>query len=138
MRISLLFIRLFILDQYNKKIPLPIIDEDFMINVLQTVCNRHRKPNVSKSKTIKKLTQTQLDNFYRYEFLPLVGETRPLYENKSYILNEHKTQLLTCLSNNLSAHFLEYLNKYLNRLFRFPQQEIIKQEVDKQKRKQLR
>jgi len=45
--------------------------------------------------------------------------------------------MLRCIETNISTHFIKYLFKYINCLFKIPKSEIIKKETDKEKRKKM-
>jgi len=132
------FIRLYLLDKYNKNEDLPVIDKQFILDVLKTIgkSETNRGKQKSEEKIINKDTKNNLKLFYDEVFSKIVSE-KISYTNKTHILEQTSKEMITCLETNISTHFIKHLFKYINCVFKEPKTKIIKQEKDKEKRKEL-
>jgi len=132
------FIRLYLLDKYNKNEDLPVIDKQFILDVLKTIgkSETNRGKQKSEEKIINKDTKNNLKLFYDEVFSKIVSE-KLSYTNKTHILEQTSKEMITCLETNISTHFVKHLFKYINCIFKEPKTKIIKQEKDKDKRKEL-
>jgi len=129
------FIRLYLLDKYNKDENLPSIDKQFVLDVLKTIGKSDT--NKGKQKDVKnKENKDDIKLFYEKIFSKLVPE-KLSYTNKTHILEQTAKEMITCLETNISTHFIKHLFKYINCQFKEPEAKIIKQEKDKDKRKEL-
>jgi len=131
------FIRLYLLDKYNKNEDLPIVDKQFILDVLKTIgkSETNRGKQKSEEKIINKDTKDNLKLFYDEVFSKIVSE-KLSYTNKTHILEQTSKEMITCLETNISTHFVKHLFKYINCIFKEPKTKIIKQEKDKDKRKE--
>ncbi len=132
------FIRLYFLDKFNKNEDLPTINKSFILDILKTIGTT--KTNKGKQKTDTKIankdTKTDIRKFYDNEFSKLVDE-KISYSNMTHIVEQTAKEMITCIETNISTHFVKYLFKYINCLFKIPKTKLIKQEKDKEIRKQL-
>lgn len=132
------FIRLYLLDKFNNKKDFPIINKQFVLDILKTISTsetqrgKSNKDDKIKNKDIK----DDIKLFYDNTFFKLVS-IKLSYSNKTHILEQTAKEMITCLETNISTHFMKYLFKYINIVFKEPKSNIIKLEKDKEKRKQL-
>jgi hypothetical protein len=128
------FIRLYLLDKFNNNLEFPTINKQFILDVLKTIgkseTNRGKQKTQIKNKEIK----DDLKIFYDNIFSKLVNQNLS-YTNKTHILEQTANEMLTCLETNISTHFIKYLFRYINCLFKDPKTKQIKLEKDKEKRK---
>jgi hypothetical protein len=131
------FIRLYLLDKYNKNEDLPIVDKQFILDVLKTIgkSETNRGKQKLEDKIINKNIKDNLKLFYDDVFSKIVPE-KLSYTNKTHILEQTSKEMITCLETNISTHFIKHLFKYINCIFKEPKTKIIKQEKDKDKRKE--
>ena len=128
------FIRLYLLDKFNNNLEFPAINKQFILDVIKTIgkseTNRGKQKTQIKNKEIK----DDLKIFYDNIFSKLVNQNLS-YTNKTHILEQTANEMLTCLETNISTHFIKYLFRYINCLFKDPKTQQIKLEKDKEKRK---
>lgn len=127
------FIRAFLLEQFLQQKPFPTVNKQFIMDVFKTLSTTKRK---HRGKVVNKQTKHDLQTFHNQKFSFLSTKKINL-KNQTYILEELAKEILRCLNTNLSTHFIHYLNKYINVVFKDPQLLIIKQEKDEKKRKEL-
>lgn len=132
------FIRLYLLDKFINKKDFPTIDKCFILDVLKTIATSETNRGKSnKDANIKnKGIKDDIKNFYNNVFSKIVNE-KLSYTNKTHILEQTAKEMITCLETNISTHFMKYLFRYINCLFKEPKSVIIKLEKDKEKRKEL-
>src|SRR5688572_151035 len=136
--LSYQFIKLFLLDKFNKSQEFPIIDKQFVLDAMKTVSmTNNKKGQRKKPENIKNTSEKlEMKNFYSNEFSQLVSY-RPSYSNKNYILAESAKEIFTNINTNISTNFIKHLFKYINCLFKEPKTLEIKKEKNKEKRKQM-
>ena len=134
------FLRLFLLDKFNNNQNFPIINKQFILNILKTIGKN--KTTTGKSTNIDKIKNKPLKDelkiFYNSVFHNLV-DIRPNITNKSHILEQTAKEMITCINNNISLHFVKHLSKYINELFKNPTAKLIKETfINKNVRKELK
>jgi hypothetical protein len=132
------FIRLYLLDKFNKNEDFPKIDKQFILDVLKTIgtSETNRGKQKTETKIKNKDIKDELKLFYNNSFSKIVTE-KLIYTNKTHILEQTAKEMTTCLETNISTHFIKHLFKYINCLFKNPRILLIKQEKNKEKRKEL-
>jgi hypothetical protein len=132
------FIRLYLLDKFNKNQELPTINKQFILDVLKVIgiSETNRGKQKTESKIKNKDSKDDIRLFYTNTFFNLT-DTIPSYTNKTHIIEQTSLEMLRCIETNISTHFIKYLFKYINCLFKIPKSIIIKQEKDKVKRKEM-
>lgn len=136
--VSYQFIRLFLLDKFTNNKEFPIIDKQFILDVIKTVASSDtERGKKNKDENIKnKTTKDDIKLFYENTFSLLFNE-KLSYTNKTHILEQTAKEMITCLETNISTHFVKYLFRYINCVFKEPKSKIIKEEKDKLKRKEM-
>jgi hypothetical protein len=132
------FIRLYLLDKFNNNELLPLINKQFILDIMKTIgtTNTNRGKKI-KEENIKNITnKIDIKLFYDNVFNKLLSN-RPSYTNKTHILQQTANEIITCINTNISEHFIKHLFKYINCLFKEPQSLEIKKEKDKDKQKEL-
>ncbi len=132
------FVKLYLLTKYTNNIDLPTINKQFILDVLKTIStsetNRGKK---TKDENIKnKDLKNDIKLFYENTFSKITNIELSI-TNKTHILEQTANEMLTCIKTNISTHFIKHLFKYINILFKYPKTNLIKQEKDKLKRKEL-
>lgn len=130
------FVRLYLLDKFNTNKVFPTINKSFILDVLKTIATSETNRGKSnKDENIKnKSIKDDIKLFYDNIFSKLVNE-KLSYTNKTHILEQTAKEMITCLETNISTHFIKYLFRYINCLFKDPKTKQIKLEKDKEKRK---
>ena len=136
--LSYQFIRMYLLNKFNNNQELPIINKQFVLDVIKTISSPNTKRGQkTKEENIKNATgKSDMKQFYNQEFSKLVS-AKPSYSNKTHILAITANEMITCINTNISTHFVKHLFKYINCLFKEPKSLEIKKETDKEKRKEL-
>jgi ribosomal protein L29 len=115
-----------------------MINKQFVLDVLKTISTsetsrgKSNKDNKIKNKDIK----DDIKLFYNNTFSKLI-DVQLSYSNKTHILEQTAKEMITCLETNISTHFMEYLFKYINCVFKKSKSNEIKKEKDKEVRKKL-
>jgi hypothetical protein len=113
------FFKLYLLDKFNNNLEIPKINKSFILDILKTIgfndTTRGKSTNIDKIKN--KSSKDDLKMFYQNVFYKLV-DIKPNITNKSHILEQTAKEMITCINNNISIHFIKYLGKYINELFK--------------------
>ena len=133
------FLKLYLLDKFNNNQEFPKINKSFILDILKTIgfndTTRGKSTNIDKIKN--KSSKDDLKMFYQNVFYKLV-DIKPNITNKSHILEQSAKEMITCINNNISIHFIKYLSKYINELFKNPVSKQIKENYkDKKVRKEM-
>jgi len=133
------FLKLYLLDKFNNNQEFPKINKSFILDILKTIgfndTTRGKSTNIDKIKN--KSSKDDLKMFYHNVFYKLV-DIRPNITNKSHILEQTSKEMITCINNNISIHFIKHLSKYINELFKNPISKEIKENYkDKKIRKEM-
>ena len=111
------FVRLFILHCYDKKHQIPLIDEKFLTVALGCLSqvNNPGAPYQGESQML----QIRLKFFYDTQFKVLLGNQQKINaDNLSHVLGYLKTQMVTCIENNIKENFENHLNRFVNQSFK--------------------
>jgi hypothetical protein len=105
------FIRLYVLDKYTKKQPLPTIDDTFISYCIKTLGTRDNRGKKCKDTG---LLET-LEEFYTTEYQPLLNHEKTNLKNTTFLLPYLATQIHTSLSNNIQEHFIQHFLRFINK-----------------------
>lgn len=105
------FIRLYLLNLYDRELEFPEINEQFIISCIKTLGTRDNRG--AKSKDIKLLEI--LDNFYTTEYQPLLNHQKTNLRNKTFLLPYIATQVYTSLTVNIQEHFVQHILRFINK-----------------------
>jgi hypothetical protein len=108
----LMFMKLFLLDHYDKHNKLPIINDEFINSCMKILCNEKATGRPPK-KEIKELKDT-LSAFYKTDFQPLIQNENLDYTHMNTILDYLTIDILTMYENNIKFHYVEYVERYVN------------------------
>jgi len=112
----LMFMKLFLLDHYDKHNKLPIINDEFINSCMKILCNEKTTGRPPK-KEIKELKDT-LNAFYKSDFQPLIQNENLDYTHMNTILDYLTIDILTMYENNIKFHYVEYVERYVNVLWK--------------------
>ena len=131
--LAYMFINLYLLHLYKSNKEFPKLDGNFVKNVFKVI-------GYTNSKSGRKRKKNELETFYKEHFQQLVTIDnkciRPCYTNRSYLHAQLADEMITCILTNLTTHFEDYIIRYINLVHKYPQQKKIKQNNNKQKRKE--
>ena len=105
------FIRLYILDKYIKNLPLPELNESFILYCIKSLGTRDNRGKKGKD---TELLET-LEIFYKTEYQLLLNHEKTDLKNTTYLLPYLATQIHTSLNNNLQEHFIQHFLRFINK-----------------------
>jgi len=105
------FIRLYVLNCYTKKQPLPELDETFISYCIKSLGSRDNRGKKCKD---TELLET-LEKFYEEEYQPLLSHEKTNLKNTTFLLPYLATQIHTSLHNNLQEHFIQHFLRFINK-----------------------
>jgi len=105
------FIRLYILECYNKNGSIPTIDEKFVLYCIRTLGKKDNRGR--KCKDAELLEKLKL--FYKATYQPLLKHKPTNLKNRSKIIQYLATQIHTSLSNNLQERFIQHFLRFVNK-----------------------
>ena len=108
----LLFMKLYLLNYYETNNNLPVIDKVFVNSCMKIMCNEKPQGRPAK-KEIKEL-KDNLTAFYKTDFEPLIQKDTLEYTHMNTILDYLTIDILTMYENNIKNHFVEYVERYVN------------------------
>jgi hypothetical protein len=108
----LLFMKLYLLNYYETNKTLPVIDKVFVNSCMKIMCNEKPQGRPAK-KEIKEL-KDNLTAFYKTDFEPLIQKDTLEYTHMNTTLDYLTIDILTMYENNIKNHFVEYVERYVN------------------------
>ena len=112
------FINLYFIHLYESDEPLPLIDSDFVYNVMKTVAIKiQTKGRKSKNKSLL----IELKKFFDEHYRPLILEDDIINIDKLYysLKNYEVEDIVKNINNNITEHYVQYINKFVNIKFNF-------------------
>jgi len=109
---TLMFMKLFLLDYYEKHNKLVIINDEFINSCMKILCNEKSSGRPPKQE-IKELKE-KLSAFYKTDFQPLIQNEDLDYTHMNTILDYLTIDILTMYENNIKFHYVEYVERYVN------------------------
>jgi hypothetical protein len=109
---TLMFMKLYLLDYFEKNNKLPEIDKVFVNSCMKILCNESasgRPPN----KEIKEL-KDKLTIFYNSDYKPLIKDTDLDYTHLNTVLDYLTIGIITMYENNIKLHYVEYIERFVN------------------------
>jgi len=105
------FIRLYVLYCYTKQLPLPEIDETFILYCIKALGVRDNRGGKAKNTELLE----KLDKFYTTEYQPLLNHEKTILKNTTFMLPYLATQVHSSLSNNAQEHFIQHFLRFINK-----------------------
>ena len=132
---TLMFMKLYLLDHFEKNNKLPEIDKVFVNSCMKILCNESGTGRPPK-KEIKEL-KDKLTVFYNSDYKPLIKDTDLDYTHLNTVLDYLTIGIITMYENNIKLHYVEYIERYVNIVWK-KKETIVKikeenKEEDKQK-----
>jgi hypothetical protein len=134
---TLMFMKLYLLDYFGKNNKLPEIDKVFVNSCMKILCNESASGRPPK-KEIKEL-KDKLTTFYNSDYKPLIKDTDLDYTHLNTVLDYLTIGIITMYENNIKLHYVEYIERYVNIVWKKKETIIkIKEEnKDEEKQKEL-
>jgi hypothetical protein len=109
---TLMFMKLYLLDYFDKNNKLPEIDKVFVNSCMKILCNESRTGRPPK-KEIKEL-KDKLTTFYNSDYKPLIKDTNLDYTHLNTVLDYLTIGIITMYENNIKLHYVEYIERFVN------------------------
>ncbi len=109
---TLQFMKLYLLDHYNKKKILPKIDKVFINCCMKILCNENAGGRPPKEEIVK--LKKKLTTFYNKYYKSLTVKEDLDYTYMNTILDYLTIDILTMYENNIKQHYVEYVERYVN------------------------
>jgi len=109
---TLMFIKLYLLDYFEKNNKLPEIDKVFVNSCMKILCNESASGRPPK-KEIKEL-KDKLTAFYDSDYKTLIKDTNLDYTHLNTILDYLTIGIIAMYENNIKLHYVEYIERYVN------------------------
>ena len=132
---TLMFMKLYLLDYFEKNNKLPEIDKVFVNSCMKILCNESASGRPPK-KEIKEL-KDKLITFYNSDYKPFIKDTDLDYTHLNTVLDYLTIGIITMYENNIKLHYVEYIERFVNIIWK-KKETIVKikeenKEEDKQK-----
>jgi len=109
---TLMFMKLYLLDYFEKNNKLPEIDKVFVNSCMKILCNESASGRPPK-KEIKEL-KDKLTAFYNSNYKPLIKDTDLDYTHLNTVLDYLTIGIITMYENNIKLHYVEYIERFVN------------------------
>ena len=112
---TLQYLKLYLLDYYeNNNNSLPVISKEFINNSMKVVCGEkeEKRGKPPKKKTVE--IKEQLTKFFKQHYLPLMQNDPIDYSGLNTVLDYLKEDIITMYENNIQLHYVEYVERYVN------------------------
>ena len=112
---ALQFLKLYLLDYYdNNHNTLPVINKELINNSMKVVCGEktENRGKPAKNETIE--MKDKLTSFYNEHYLPLTQNDPIDYAGLNTVLDYLKEDVITMYENNIQLHYVEYVERYVN------------------------
>ena len=150
---TLMFMKLYLLDYFEKNNKLPEIDKVFINSCMKILCNesasgRHLNSNTNSldkvkrgrppKKEIKEL-KDKLSAFYNSDYKPLIKDVYLDYTHLNTVLDYLTIGIITMYENNIKLHYVEYIERYVNIVWKKKETitKIKEENKDEEKQKEL-
>ena len=109
---TLQFMKLYLLDYYQKNNKLPEVDKVFINSCMKILCSESAsgRPPKKEVKDIK----DNLTKFYKSDYKPLIQKDDLDYTHLNTVLDYLTIDILTMYENNIKQHYIEYIERYVN------------------------
>jgi hypothetical protein len=134
---TLMFMKLYLLDYFEKNNQLPEIDKVFVNSCMKILCNESPSGRPPK-KEIKEL-KDKLTAFYNSDYKLLIKDTNLDYTHLNTVLDYLTIGIITMYENNIKLHYVEYIERFVNIIWKKKETIVkIKEEnKDEEKQKEL-
>ena len=131
---TLMFMKLYLLDYFEKNNKLPEIDKVFVNSCMKILCNESASGRPPK-KEVKEL-KDKLTTFYNSDYKPLIKDTDLDYTHLNTVLDYLTIGIITMYENNIKLHYVEYIERYVNIVWKKKETIVKIKEENKEEEKQ--
>ena len=134
---TLMFMKLYLLDYFEKNNKLSEIDKVFVNSCMKILCNESASGRPPK-KEIKEL-KDKLTTFYNSDYKTLIKDTNLDYTHLNTVLDYLTIGIITMYENNIKLHYVEYIERYVNIIWKKKDTitKIKEENKDEEKQKEL-
>jgi transposase len=134
---TLMFMKLYLLDYFDKNNKLPEIDKVYVNSCMKILCNESVSGRPPK-KEIKEL-KDKLTTFYNSDYKPLIKDTDLDYTHLNTVLDYLTIGIITMYENNIKSHYVEYIERFVNVVWKKKETltKIKEETKDEEKQKEL-
>ena len=134
---TLMFMKLYLLNYFEKNNKLPEIDKVFVNSCMKILCNESASGRPPK-KEIKEL-KDKLTTFYNSDYKPLIKDTDLDYTHLNTVLDYLTIGIITMYENNIKLHYVEYIERFVNIVWKKKEtiSKIKEENKDEEKQKEL-
>ena len=134
---TLMFMKLYLLNYFEKNNKLPEIDKVFVNSCMKILCNESASGRPPK-KEIKEL-KDKLTTFYNSDYKLLIKDTDLDYTHLNTVLDYLTIGIITMYENNIKLHYVEYIERYVNIVWKKKDtiNKIKEENKDEEKQKEL-
>ena len=112
---TLHYLKLYLLDYYEKNNhSLPVISKEFINNTMKIVCGEKEEKRGKPPKKETLELKEKLTTFYKEHYLPLIQDDPIDYAGLNTVLDYLKEDVMTMYENNIQLHYVEYVERYVN------------------------
>ncbi len=134
---TLMFMKLYLLDYFEENNKLPEIDKVFVNSCMKILCNESVSGRPPK-KEVKEL-KDKLTIFYNSDYKPLIKDINLDYTHLNTVLDYLTIGIITMYENNIKLHYIEYIERYVNIIWKKKETitKIKEENKDEEKQKEL-
>ena len=134
---TLMYMKLYLLYYFEKNNKLPEINKVFVNSCMKILCNESASGRPPK-KEIKEL-KDKLITFYKSDYKPLIKDTNLDYTHLNTVLDYLTIGIITMYENNIKLHYVEYIERYVNIVWKKKETilKIKEENKDEEKQKEL-
>jgi len=111
---TLQFLKLYLLHHYETTNTLPTINAELVNNSMKVICGEkeEKRGKPPKKETIE--LKDKLNEIYKEHYLPYMQNDQLDYSGLNTILDYLTIDILTMYENNIQLHYVEYVERYVN------------------------
>ena len=111
---TLQFLKLYLLHHYETTNALPTINAELVNNSMKVICGEkeEKRGKPPKKETVE--LKDKLNQIYKQHYLPCMQNDPLDYSGMNTILDYLTIDILTMYENNIQLHYVEYVERYVN------------------------
>lgn len=114
------FLKLYILHLYHNREQFPTLNRNFIMSIMMNIVSKKKDLRGSKTSEETNNIINNLKKFYNEHYKDLINEKDLVYcDYLSFSLTYEADNILTCIKNNITEHYLGHIKKYIRILFNY-------------------
>jgi len=106
------FFKLYYLNKYHNKQPLPTINEELFKCIMKTLCTKDSRG--AKMNNFTQKVMDDLNDFYTYHYKNLMKGEQLSYTHLGNVLEYESISISSGYENHITNHFYQFLSRYIN------------------------